>query len=94
VNAGSLSTGKGHPYTRIRIKPVSSKTVQGHVRGLKAFLTWLHRDGYTNENRLKNLKVPRAIPRVMEPLTAAKQQIILETAKTINVRDHETMQLC
>ncbi len=72
---------EGHPYTRTQDKLVSSKTVQGHVRGLKAFSTWLYRDGYTDKNRLGNLKVPKAVSRIMEPLTAAEQEKVLATAR-------------
>lgn len=82
---------EGHPFTRAQDKSVSSKTVQGHVRGLKAFSTWLHREGYTEENRLKNLKVPKAVSRVMEPLTAAEQEKVLATARNCQhegIRNH------
>ncbi len=72
---------EGHPFTPTQDKSVSSKTVQGHVRGLKAFSTWLYRDGYTDKNRLENLKVPKAVSRIMEPLTAAEQEKVLTTAK-------------
>jgi site-specific recombinase XerD len=82
---------EGHPFTHSQDKPVSSKTVQGHVRALKAFATWLYRDGYTSENRLKNLKVPKAVSRVMEPLTAEEQMKILATARNSKhegIRNH------
>ncbi len=82
---------EGHPYTHSQDKPVSSKTVQGHVRALKAFATWVYRDGYTSENRLKNLKVPKAISRIMEPLTAVEQRKILVTARNSShegIRNH------
>ena len=72
---------EGHPYTRAQDKSVSSKTVQGHVRGLKAFSTWLYRDGYTDKNRLETLKVPKAVSRIMEPLTVAEQEKVLATAR-------------
>ncbi|MFC2001573.1 phage integrase SAM-like domain-containing protein, partial [Chloroflexota bacterium] len=70
---------EGHPYTRTQDKPVSGKTVQGHVRSLKAFSTWLYRDGYMDKNILENLKVPKAVSRIMEPLTAAEQEKVLTT---------------
>ncbi len=73
---------EGHPYTRAQDKLVSSETVQGHVRGLKAFSTWLHIEGYTESNRLENLKVPKAVSKVIEPLTLAEQERILATARS------------
>lgn len=60
---------EGHPYTPQQDKPVSAKTVQCHTRALKAFSTWLHLEGITNENRLKNLKLPKVPAKLIEPLT-------------------------
>jgi integrase/recombinase XerC/integrase/recombinase XerD len=52
--------------TNSRLAP---ETVQGHARTLKAFASWLHRDGYTLENRLSNIKIPNAPRKMVEPLT-------------------------
>ena len=60
---------EGHPYTPKQNTLLSPKTIQCHVRGLKAFSTWLNLEGHTGENRLGNLKLPRAPTRIMEPLT-------------------------
>lgn len=60
---------EGHPYTPQQDQPLSPKTVQCHVRALRAFSSWLYREGYTGENRLKNLKLPKAPVTVVEPLT-------------------------
>jgi len=60
---------QGHPYTPQQNKPLSPKTVQCHVRVLKAFSSWLYADNYTTENRLKNLKLPKAPIKNIEPLT-------------------------
>jgi site-specific recombinase XerD len=60
---------KGHPYMPEQSKLLSPRTVQCHVRALRAFSSWLYSEGYTVENRLKNLKLPKAPVTVMEPLT-------------------------
>lgn len=60
---------QGHPYTPEQDKLLSPKTVQCHTRALKAFSSWLFVEGYTTENRLKNLKLPKAPIKVIEPLT-------------------------
>ena len=60
---------EGHPYTPQQDKTVSARTVQCHVRALKAFSSWLYAEGYTPENRLKNLKIPKAPVTVVEPAT-------------------------
>ena len=60
---------QGHPCTPEQTMLLSPKTLQGHVRALKAFSSWLYADGYTEENILKNLKLPKAPVKLMEPLT-------------------------
>jgi site-specific recombinase XerD len=74
----------GHPYTPEQDELVSPKTVQCHVRALKAFASWLFSEGYIAENRLKNLKLPKAPMTVMEPLTPE------ETKKIIASIDEKT----
>jgi site-specific recombinase XerD len=66
-----------HPYTPAQAKPLSPKTIQCHVRALKAFSSWLYSEGYTFENRLKNLKLPKAPVAVMEPLTPEETKTII-----------------
>ena len=61
---------QGHPYTPQQNKLLSPRTVQCHVRALKAFSTWLYLEGYTPENRLQNLKLPKAPSKIIEPLTS------------------------
>ncbi len=72
---------RGHPYTPEQDEPISAGTVQCHVRALKAFSSWLFSEGYTTENRLKNLKVPKAPVRVISPLTPEE---IKKIAASIN----------
>ncbi len=60
---------QGHPCTPEQTMLLSPKTIQGHVRALKAFSTWLYVDGFTEENVLSNLKMPKAPVKLMEPLT-------------------------
>jgi len=58
-------------YTNAQIQHsgLSPQTVRGHIRGLKAFSSWLYREKYTTENRLLNLKIPKAPVKLIEPLT-------------------------
>ena len=48
---------------------LSPYTVQGKVRTLKAFSSWLAREGYITENLLANLKLPGVPATLIEPLT-------------------------
>jgi site-specific recombinase XerD len=47
---------------------VSPYTVQGKVRALKAFSSWLFREGYLADNSLGDLKLPKAPVMLIEPL--------------------------
>ena len=60
---------------------LSPQTVRGHIRGLKAFSSWLYREQYINNNRLKYLKIPKAPAKFIEPLT---DQEISQIASSIN----------
>ena len=60
---------------------LSPETVRGHVRGLKAFFSWLYREEYVDENRLRNLKSPKAPEKLIEPLT---DQEISQITSSIN----------
>jgi integrase/recombinase XerC/integrase/recombinase XerD len=48
---------------------MSPYTVQGKTRSLKAFASWLDREGYTKENLLTNYKLPKVPIILIEPLT-------------------------
>lgn len=57
-----------NPYTRT-LGPLSSSYINGFVRGLRAFSTWLNEDGYTDTNVLKPLKPPKITQKVKEVLS-------------------------
>ena len=59
--------------------PLSPKTIQCHIRCLKAFSTWAFEERYTSENRLEHLKLPKAPSVVIEPLTQAEIQKLISS---------------
>jgi len=82
---------EGHPYTPEQDRPLSVQTLRCHCRALKAFASWLHSEGYTTENRLKNLKLPKAPARMMEPLTAEEIDKVIsciDMNSSIGTRNH------
>jgi len=82
---------EGHPYTPEQDTLLSAKTIQCHTRALKAFSSWLYSEGYTAENRLKNLKLPKAPSIVMEPLKPEEIDKIIESIdrkSRTGVRNH------
>lgn len=70
-----------HATTHLQQTGLSPQTVRGHIRGLKAFSSWLHREQYTDENRLRYLKIPKAPVKLIEPLT---DQEISQIISSIN----------
>ncbi len=49
--------------------PLSSHTVCNRVRALKAFFSWLAGEGYTGEDRLAKVRMPKATQQLIEPLS-------------------------
>ena len=47
---------------------MSTHTVANRVRALKAFFAWVARKGYTSDDLLKDLRPPRTVQQVIEPL--------------------------
>ena len=48
---------------------VSPNTVNNRVRALRAFFAWLNRKGYTKDHVLKDVRPPKMVTKVIEPLT-------------------------
>jgi integrase/recombinase XerC/integrase/recombinase XerD len=59
---------EGHPYTPTQDVGLSPASVENHVRALRAFFSWLHREGYTDEHVLQRLRLPKAPRLLIEPL--------------------------
>ena len=70
---------KGHPYTPEQNSKLSPISVQDHVRSLKSFSSYLYRDGHTVTNILKNLKLPKAPQKLVEPLLEEEIGRVQET---------------
>jgi len=59
-------------------RKLSPFTVQGKVRASKAFASWLLREGYTSENLLQHLKLPKVPVVLIEPLTPADIELLIK----------------
>jgi site-specific recombinase XerD len=58
-----------HPRMRPQGVPIAAISVQNYVRGLRGFFSWLHREGYTEENVLGRLSPPKAPQKLVDVLT-------------------------
>ena len=47
-------------------KPLSEATIQGYVRTLKAFFSWLMREEYIEQNPMSKIPVPRAQVKIVD----------------------------
>jgi site-specific recombinase XerD len=56
---------------------LSPFTIQARVRALKGFSSWLQSEGYTTENILALLKIPKAPVKVIEPLTTEEINLLV-----------------
>jgi site-specific recombinase XerD len=82
---------QNHPHNRSESQHLSSRTIQGHIRTLKAFSTWLFEEGYTPDNVLKDLKLPKAAATIIEPLSNEEITMIfasIDKKTCVGVRDH------
>lgn len=60
---------EGMPNRFVEGAHMSAANVQNHVRVIRAFSSWLFREGYTEENVLSRIKVPKAPQKVIKTLT-------------------------
>lgn len=62
------SRWKNHPYNTPNGN-LAPSSIQNYVRTLRPFFSWLHREGYTEENVLARLRPPRSPQKLVEILT-------------------------
>ncbi len=65
-------------------KPLSSSTVQGYIRTLKVFFSWLLREEYINYNPMTRIPVPRAPIRVINTLNHERIKKLTTLCHTSN----------
>ncbi|MFC1929056.1 tyrosine-type recombinase/integrase [Chloroflexota bacterium] len=69
----------GHPYTPVKAELLSSATIHGHVRTLRAFFNWLVVEGLAQDNPAKDLKPPKVTKKVVSTLSDEEIGAILNT---------------
>ena len=72
----------GHPYTPAQTELLSSATIHGHVRTLRAFYNWLVREGLAQNNPAKDLKPPKVTRKVVSTLSDEEIGAILNAFGT------------
>ena len=74
-----------HPYTHVKEEPLSTATIHGHVRTLRAFFGWLVDEGLTGENIANDLKPPKLVKKAVSTLSDAE---IIAILRTLNLNNH------
>ena len=74
-----------HPYTPVHKELLSTSTVHGHVRTLRAFFSWLVREGLAKANIAKDLKPPKLTKKVVSTLS---DEEIVTILNTLNLHNH------
>jgi integrase/recombinase XerC/integrase/recombinase XerD len=74
-----------HPHTPIQSDLLSTSTVHGHIRTLRAFFGWLVREGISETNIAKDLKPPKLVKKVVSILS---DEEIVTILNTLNLHNH------
>ena len=77
----------GHPYTPVKMEPLSTATIHGHVRTLRAFFSWLVIEGLTQNNVARDLKPPKISQKVVTTLSDQEIESILNTLSPTNLSE-------
>ncbi len=75
---------EGHPYTPAKTEYLSTATIHGHVRTLRAFFNWLACEEFTEDNIAKHLKPPTVVKKVISTLSDEEIRSILGALKPVN----------
>lgn len=70
-----------HPNAPASSEPLSSATIHGHVRTLRAFFSWMVREGLIETNVARDIKPPKILKKVISTLS---DEEILSILKTFN----------
>ena len=76
-----------HPYTPEKPQLISASTVHGHIRTLRAFFSWLMREGFIEKDIGKSLRLPKVENKVVSTLSNEEIKAILNTLNPTNPCD-------
>ena len=67
-----------HPTIKNHERLLSEDTIASYVRGIKAFWSWMYREGFISENTFERIKPPKLHEKVVESLLPDKVASILD----------------
>jgi len=68
-----------HPYTPTKNTPLSTATIHGHVRTLRAFFSWLTKEEFIQQNPSTRLKPPKLDHKLITVLSDEEIRTIVNT---------------
>lgn len=72
-----LSPGTIRTYIiGMREEGIRSVTIQSYMRSVKVFCRWLYDEGYLENNIAQGIRLPRADPKIKQPLTQEEARLI------------------
>lgn len=83
-----------HPFTKAQPQKLSGHTVNGYMRALRAFWSWLSKEGLITENPFDKVKVPKAPKKVIPVFTNEHLQRLfssIDTRSATGFRDYAVM---
>jgi len=72
-----VRVGQNNPYRPATDKPLSPRIVAGYTRVLKLFFNWVQREGYTENNPCRLLKMPRTSTKIVATFTSDQIERLL-----------------
>ena len=85
-----VKADQNNPNKHARDEPLSGLTIQGYVRTLKAFYSWVVREGYLDGNPMRRISTPRTPKVIIDTFTDAHIRTLLsavDVSKPLGVRD-------
>ena len=72
-----VRVGQNNPYRPTTDKPLSPRTLAGYTRVLKLFFNWVQREGYTEHNPSRLLRMPKGSTKVVETFSSDQIERLL-----------------
>ena len=73
--------------------PLSGQTVQGYVRTLKSFFSWVMREGYLASNTMAGIPVPKASNKAINSFTAEQIAALAAACQQENGNGHRNLSM-
>lgn len=96
INRGHVRSFICHLQTEAKVPhtgvPLSPATVQGYVRALKAFFSWLEKEEYVASNPIARLPIPKAPTKIVSTFTSEDIERLIRACQ--QVENNSSRDLC